>query len=379
MSFLPGKGLLLSWGLLVSCLSQTSAAGRIDGYTYGQPMPVTCLNRTIDSGEHITDNLGKLQYIPFPTCNETLLPLALRYGVTETVNCTISSLPDELYHLLEYYVHSDVPMTCRIPTAPLSQSSPTDPNSKSTDKEAEERDEQSSLSVLEDNGPPYTPITFALQGTLQRSHLHIWTDMNVLAHNIPKSSSSSSSSSSSKKHKKGKTAAPGYIVAGTAYSVPEFDFALLKTSDGDTPVEKEASAVSEAAREPWTAGHGTKVIRGEPLTFTFHVSWVEGGSGIGWPSRNTKASPKSLLVGLLGNMLLFAMAASIGGFFALWWERRRTGKRGAWRGDGILGVPTLGKGPVGVSFGNGGKQNGYGGYSGGGGAGYGGFTSGKRD
>ncbi|KAL5343877.1 hypothetical protein BJX70DRAFT_2107 [Aspergillus crustosus] len=373
---LQGKN-ILSWALLagVSCLPQISSAGRADGYTRGQPMPVTCLNRTIDSGEHIIDDLGKLQFIPFPTCKETSSPLALRYGVTETVNCTIDSLPDELYHLLEYYVHSDVPMTCRVPTAPLSTTSNTNPDTKSDDQDAAaEGEEGTTLSVLEDDGPPYTPITFALQGTLQKSHLHIWTDMNVLAHNIPQLSASG-------KRKKNKQ---GYIVAGTAYSVPEFEFSLLRGKGGDDAkkepsAEKEASAVSEAAKEPWTAGHGTKVIRGEPLTFTFHVSWIEGGSGIGWPSRGSSSS-SSMFGWLFSKLFFFGLAASVGAVAALYWERNGGGRRKGWKGDGILGAPGLGKGAVGVLFGNGAKSNGYGGYSAGGsGPGYGGFSSGKRD
>ncbi|KAL3470155.1 hypothetical protein BJX99DRAFT_251420 [Aspergillus californicus] len=344
----------LSWGLVASCLSQTSAAGRADGYTYGQPMPVTCLNRTIDSGEHITDDLGKLQFIPFPTCKETSFPLALRYGASETVNCTIDSLPDELYHLLEYYVHSDVPMTCRVPTAPLDV-----PVSSAPDNKDAEEGEGNTLSVLNENGPPYTPITFALQGTLQKSHLHIWTDMNVLAHSIPQIPLSS------KKNKKGKEQ-QGYIVAGTAYSVPEFeDKSTAKTAKEDkdkSDEEKEASAVSEAAREPWTAGHGTKVIRGEPLTFTFHVSWIEGARGIGWPSRDISTSGSSGAGWFFTKVVFFVLAASVGALVALYWERNQGGRRRGWKGDGILGVPAmgLGMGGVGVSFGNGAKANGNG-------------------
>ncbi|KAL4910366.1 hypothetical protein BDW74DRAFT_51380 [Aspergillus multicolor] len=370
---------ILPWALVASCLFQISAAGRTDGYTYGQLMPVTCLNRTIDSGEHITDDLGKLQFIPFPTCKETFAPLALRYGVSESVNCTIEALPDELYHLLEYYVHSDVPMTCRVPTAPLDSSSAT--GTKSDDETAKDKNSVD-VSTLDDNGPPYTPITFALQGTLQKSHLHIWTDMNVLAHNIPQDPAAKKPKGNKEK---------GYIVAGTAYSVPEFEYSLLhgkgkKKDDGKkSDEEKEASAVAEAAREPWTEGHGTKVIRGEPLTFSFHVSWVEGGRGIGWPGRDISQSSSSGFGWFFSKVFFFGIAASVGALVALWWERNGNGvgrRRGGYKGDGILGVPALGKGAVGVSFGNGSKTNGYGygGYSANGsGSGYGNLASGKRD
>ncbi|KAL4807244.1 hypothetical protein BDV18DRAFT_159463 [Aspergillus unguis] len=392
----PQRRNILPW-TLVACLAQISAADRTDGYTYGQPMPVTCLNRTIDSGEHITDDLGKLQYIPFPTCKETSAPLALRYGVSESVNCTIDSLPDELYHLLEYYVHSDVPMTCRVPTAPIVSASGLDINAVGQDlKRSKAEDEEASanegdnnsggggdggLSVLGDEGPPYTPITFALQGTLQKSHLHIWTDMNVLAHNIPQNPDST------KRKKMGEE--KGYMVAGTAYSVPEFEYSLLhgkgksKDSGKKTDEEKEASAVAEAAREPWTAGHGTKVVRGEPLTFSFHVSWIEGGRGIGWPGRDISAGSGSSFfgIGTMTKLFLFVLAFVAGGLYANNRERIRStfGGRRGYKGDGILGVPSVGKGPVGVSFGNGGRSNGYGGYSSGPGGGYGGFATGKRD
>lgn len=50
-------------------------------YKVGEPIPVSCLNRTIETGEHITDEQGQLQYIPFPTCNETGRPLELYFGI----------------------------------------------------------------------------------------------------------------------------------------------------------------------------------------------------------------------------------------------------------------------------------------------------------
>lgn len=50
-------------------------------YKYGGAIPVSCLNRTIDTGEHIEDERGRLQYIPFPICNETGRPLELYFGV----------------------------------------------------------------------------------------------------------------------------------------------------------------------------------------------------------------------------------------------------------------------------------------------------------
>ncbi|PYI05241.1 hypothetical protein BO78DRAFT_346220 [Aspergillus sclerotiicarbonarius CBS 121057] len=352
------------YGLLTFALLRPTAAGTSEpatastGYTYGQSVPVTCLNRTIDSGEHITDNLGKLQYIPFPTCNETSLPLSLHYGVPETLTCTIASLSDDLYHLLEYYVHSDVPMTCRVPSAPLANQQIVD----------------------EDTGPAYTPITFAVQGTLQLSHLHLWTDLNVLVHSIGELG--------------GRGKEGGYLVAGTAYSVPEFEEGKGKGYGGEKGGDGDGEeGVVQAAKEPWTAGHGTKVVRGEPLTFSLSVRWVEGGRGIGWPSSlGEEDAEGGRGRGWFSTVLFFGIAASFGALGALYWERNGRGRGGR---DGILGVPVRGKGAVpgiGVGFGNGGRMNGYGGYSvgagsggGGGGGGtpggygYGGYMSGKRD
>ncbi|KAL4889379.1 hypothetical protein BDV59DRAFT_205365 [Aspergillus ambiguus] len=369
--FLQRLKSLSHYGLIVSSLPVATATELARAYSYGQPMPVTCLNRTIDSGEHITDSLGKLQYIPFPTCNETFLPLALRYGVTETINCTINALPDEMYHLLEYYVHSDVPMTCRVPTGPLSPDGRV-PDPFNADTEGTELQD-----LLDPEGPSYTPITFALQGTLQRSHLHIWTDMNVLAHNIAAQDPKAAKKGKSKKRKGKRAVPPGYVVAGTAYSVPEFDVAAMRKIEKGNSDEE--TAVAENARDPWTAEHGTKVIRGEPLTFTFRVSWIEGGRGIGWPSSTGAEDGAPSVAGFFARVFLFAMIAGVGAILALYWERTR---RRGWRGDGILGVPSRGKGSVGISYGNGGKANGYGGYASAaatGGYGYGGFTSGKKD
>lgn len=164
---------------------------------------------------------------------------------------------------------------------------------------------------------------------------------------------------------------------------------------------EEAVALVAAAREPWTSGHGTKVVRSEPLTFSFHVAWVEGGAGIGWPGRpasgsfldgsGTSAVSGSGVGSFFSRMFLFAMAASVGALAALYWERNGGRWRGhaGWRGDGILGVPPARGKRSGVTFGNGGRINGYGGYSpaapvagagaGGGHSGYGGFVTGKRD
>jgi hypothetical protein len=145
-----------------------------------------------DTGEHITDASGQLSYIPFPTCNETGRPLELLFGVEKDINCTIDFIDDPFFHLLEFYVHNDAPLTCRIPTKPLP------PSLLMKEFEAGTKDNtdgQGSLSEV------YTPMIVALTGTLQLSHLHVSSSLNVLVHAAPKS------------------VAPGTIAAATAYSI----------------------------------------------------------------------------------------------------------------------------------------------------------------
>lgn len=35
------------------------------------------------------------------------------------MNCTIPFLSDEMFHLLEFYIHHDSPLACRVPVRPL--------------------------------------------------------------------------------------------------------------------------------------------------------------------------------------------------------------------------------------------------------------------
>lgn len=55
-------------------------------------------------------------------------------GVTSIIetNCTIPFISDEFFHLLEFYVHNDAPLTCRIPARPLSPPSSSSSSSSST-------------------------------------------------------------------------------------------------------------------------------------------------------------------------------------------------------------------------------------------------------
>ncbi|GAM84823.1 hypothetical protein ANO11243_028240 [Dothideomycetidae sp. 11243] len=191
-------------------------------YKLGDAIPVTCLNRTSE-GEHITDKSGQLQYVPFPTCNETGRPLELYFGVEKDINCTIDFVSDPFFHLLEYYVHNDSPFTCRVPARPLSTFSAA----------ADPVEGQGSLSET------YVPLVVALTGTLQLSHLHVSTHLNLLMHAAPRSTD------------------PGVVAAGTAYSIAT------------------------------SAQPATKIIIGDALPLRFSVRWYpttvlpSGWTGVG--------------------------------------------------------------------------------------------------
>ncbi|KAF2637458.1 hypothetical protein P280DRAFT_472165 [Massarina eburnea CBS 473.64] len=163
------------------------------GYNAGEGIPVSCLNRTIETGEHITDASGQLQYIPFPTCNETGRPLELFFGIEKDINCTIDFISDPFFHLLEFYIHSDAPLTCRIPSKPLP------PSALAHDLLA--LDTTSQEGALGTQSTLYTPLIIALAGTLQLSHLHVGNSLNLLVHAAPRSLS------------------PGTVDAAAAYSV----------------------------------------------------------------------------------------------------------------------------------------------------------------
>ncbi|KAH8644903.1 ribosomal protein s21 protein [Alternaria alternata] len=205
------------------------------GYNPGEIIPVSCLNRTMyvtictqgaastianldvrETGEHITDAAGHLQYIPFPTCNETGQPLHLNFGVEKDVNCTIDFVTDEFFHLLEFYIHNDAPLSCRIPSKPLPPSV--------METEYRVSDDSTQEGALGTQSTMYTPLIIALAGTLQLSHLHVGNYLNLLVHAGPKS------------------VAPGTVDAATAYSVSSHT-------------------------------RNTKITIGDPLSLAFSVRW----------------------------------------------------------------------------------------------------------
>ncbi|RCI09594.1 hypothetical protein L249_4023 [Ophiocordyceps polyrhachis-furcata BCC 54312] len=202
----------------VALLKVVGASGEdhLDGlpsYHYGATMHVECMNRSSETGEHIETANHELSWIPFPACNETDKPLELHYGIEGEVNCTIAAVSDEFFHLLEFYIHSDAPLSCRLPARPPSR-----------------------VEVVNEKPPAveYVPLVFAVAGTLQLSHMHISTHMNVLLH-------------SSRKHHM-RPHDSGVLDSAIAYSTSP----LSHMDDGI---------------------HTRRLIIGDPLPLTFSVRW----------------------------------------------------------------------------------------------------------
>ncbi|KAK4096052.1 hypothetical protein N658DRAFT_436935 [Parathielavia hyrcaniae] len=155
--------------LIAAFLAATALAdaheNSLPSYHYGAPIRVECMNRSSETGEHIENAAHEIQWIPFPVCNETNQPLEFHYGIEGEQKCTIAMVSDPFFHLLEFYIHSDAPLSCRLPARPPPH-----------------------VEVVGETSPEqeYIPLVFALAGTLQLSHMHISTHMNVLLHSTPK-------------------------------------------------------------------------------------------------------------------------------------------------------------------------------------------------
>ncbi|KAF2019401.1 hypothetical protein BU24DRAFT_431217 [Aaosphaeria arxii CBS 175.79] len=226
------------WTSLAHALSgqEPLKSAQTDGYKLGEKIPVSCLNRSIETGEHITDLAsGQLQYIPFPVCNETGRPLELFFGVEKEINCTIDFISDSFFHLLEFYIHNDAPLTCRIPSRPLPPS-PIEDEYKVSDTESQE-------GALGTQSTLYTPMVIALSGTLQLSHIHVGNYLNLLVHAMPKSVS------------------PGTIDAAAAYSVSSHS-RNTKITIGDTlPLQFSVRWYPSTTLPPGWTGYGGHVYK----------------------------------------------------------------------------------------------------------------------
>lgn len=118
-------------------------------FTKNQKIPIQCIQRHIDTGEHKFDSNENIIYGPFPKCKESGEEFSLTYKKNEEVQCTVE-LTDELYHLFQLYIHEDAPFSCKIP--------------------------------IDSQNNAFIPLTFSFRGDLETSHLDIDTTMNVLVH-----------------------------------------------------------------------------------------------------------------------------------------------------------------------------------------------------
>lgn len=128
----------------------------VAGYSRGDAIPIECIQRQIDNGEHMFDDENNILYAPFPNCFETDAPLSFKYNVDEVVNCTID-LGHDFFHVFQMIIHEDVPFSCRIPYA----KQVTESSAEGTTK------------------PAFIPLTFNIRGTIQESHIHIDPFLNV--------------------------------------------------------------------------------------------------------------------------------------------------------------------------------------------------------
>ncbi|KFA78693.1 hypothetical protein S40288_01655 [Stachybotrys chartarum IBT 40288] len=214
-SSLSSPAVMLFLLSLLAVAATTSAAIHQDAlpsYHYGAPLHVECMNRSSETGEHVENAQHEIEWIPFPVCEETGKSLEFNYGIEGEINCTIPFVSDPFFHLLEFYIHSDAPLSCRIPSRPA-------PHIEIVGEKLPEQE--------------YIPLVFALAGTLQLSHMHISTHLNVLLHSIPKHHTRPHDS--------------GVLDSGIAYSTSP-----LSHMEGS---------------------HTQKLVIGDPLPLSFSVRW----------------------------------------------------------------------------------------------------------
>ena len=188
-----------------------------------------------ETGEHITDASGQLQYIPFPVCNETGRPLELFFGVEKEVNCTIDFVSDEFFHLLEFYIHNDAPLSCRIPSRPLPPSV-LEQTFRATNEDTQE-------GALGSQSTLYNPLIIALAGTLQLSHLHVGNYLNLLVHAGPRAER------------------PGTIDAATAYSVAAHERNTKITIGDALPLSFSVRWYPSTTLPPGWSGYGGHIYK----------------------------------------------------------------------------------------------------------------------
>ncbi|KAF8441867.1 hypothetical protein BGX38DRAFT_1250950 [Terfezia claveryi] len=334
----------LSSVLLLPLLAAAAPPPPKNFYHPGDLIGVTCLNRSIDNGEHVSDPDGHLQYIPFPppplSCSDepgSPATLRLPFLSESLLNCTIPALTDELYHLLEFYVHADSPLSCRIPRRPPGGERDLPPSSSSSD------------------GEEWIPLVISLTGKIERSHIHISNHINLIVHISPDELDTTSSASN-----------PGMVIdSAAAYSV---------------------SPLSPSAQ--------TKIIPGDPLPLLFTLRWYptpllprgtvgsltpppKGGAQTPtWAPGTGAYEGGHVTIHTVVYCLLSCLATAIlcTGYFRAWEFPKRLRRYGYERqglGPGVEGMNGGGVGGrVGYGYGVGvGLGLGLGGYGGGGGGG----------
>ncbi|KAI1420951.1 hypothetical protein F5Y12DRAFT_81988 [Xylaria sp. FL1777] len=277
------------------CLFQLAVAkssleeGVLPSYHYGAPIPVECMNRSIETGEHIQDSRDQIQWIPFPVCNETGKPLEFHYGIETELNCTIPIIDDPFFHLLEFYVHSDAPLACRLPSRPPAHVELIGEKPIETE---------------------YIPLVFALAGTLQLSHMHISTHLNVLLHSTPKHHIHPHDS--------------GVLDSGAAYSTSP----LSHMTGSDT----------------------RRLVIGDPLPLSFSVRWFPTPA---LPKTEGKVEWQGMGGHIYASTVFYSIVSFIAGvlgsgayFFGVILPKRL-------RGRGLGGATPLGYGLNGKGVGNG--------------------------
>jgi hypothetical protein len=227
---------------------------------------------------------------------------------------------DEFFHLLEFYIHNDAPLTCRIPSKPLPPSV--------LEQQYRVSDETSQEGALGSQSTMYNPLIIALAGTLQLSHLHVGNYLNLLLHAAPKSES------------------PGTIDAATAYSISSHT-------------------------------RNTKITIGDPLPLSFSVRWYPSTTlPPGWSGYGGHIYKSTLLYCLLSAGASAAICVAY--FRGVELPRRlKRYARDKMNGGARFGNGGAGGSGYGLPVANGGMRGGSG--YGLGGYGYGGSSLGKKD
>src|SRR5690606_15359052 len=112
------------------------------------------------------------------TCAENAnQALSIPFSTTESINCTIPKLTDDLFHVFEFYIHADSPFSCRVPSRPRGW------GQRSLAEGADANNNKVDASMGgSDDGTEWIPVVLNLAGTIELSHIHIATDMNMVFH-----------------------------------------------------------------------------------------------------------------------------------------------------------------------------------------------------